>query len=88
MAAVSVGKQPEVADLDEAGRQDMEQEKADELDCIEGHDAAAVAMTGVAPAEAHMSVFEAEESSVGNGNPMRVAGQVLQHMFVASQMEA
>jgi hypothetical protein len=45
LAAVSVGKQPEVADLDEAGRQGMEQETADELDCIELHDAAAVVVS-------------------------------------------
>jgi hypothetical protein len=85
LSAVAVGKQSEVADLDETGRQDVEQETADEFDRIEGHDAAAVAMTGVAPAEAHMSVVEAEESSVGDGNPMRVAGQVLQHMLGSAE---
>ena len=63
----------------------MEQEAADELDCIEAHDAAAVSMSGVSPAEAHLSVVEAEESSVGDGNPMRVAGQVLQHMFRSAE---
>ena len=34
LTAVAVGEQSEVADLDEAGGQDMEQEAADELDCI------------------------------------------------------
>jgi hypothetical protein len=85
LTAIAVGKQSEVADLDEAGGQDMEQEAADELDCIELHDAAAVAMPGVPPAEAHLSVVEAEESSVGDGNPMGVAGQVLQHMLGSSE---
>jgi hypothetical protein len=85
LPAVAVGKQSEVADLDEAGGQDMEQEAADELDRIELHDAAAVVVPGVPPAEAHLSVIEAEESSVGDGNPMRVAGQILQHMFGSSE---
>ena len=85
LTAVAVGKQSEVADLDEAGGQDMEQEAADELDRIEGHDAAAVAMSGVPPAEAHLSVIEAEESSVGDGNPVRVAGQILQHMLGSAE---
>ena len=67
LPAVAVGKQSEVADLDEAGGQDMEQEAANELDRIELHDAAAVAMPGVPPAEAHLPVVEAEESSVGDG---------------------
>ena len=85
LTAVAVGKQSEVADLDEAGRQDMEQKAADELDRIEGHDAAAVVVPGVAPAKAHLAVVEAEEPSVGDGDPMRVAGQVLQHMFGSAE---
>jgi hypothetical protein len=85
LTAVAVGEQSEVADLDEARRQDMEQETADELDRIELHDAAAVVVPGIAPSEAHLSVFEAEESSVGDGNPVRIAGQVLQHMFGSSE---
>ena len=56
LAAVAVGKQPEVADLDETGVQHMEQEAAHELDRIEGHDAAAVVVPGVPPAEAHLAV--------------------------------
>jgi len=60
LPAVAVGKQSEVADLDEAGGQDVEQEAADELCRIEGHDAAAVVVPGVPPAEAYMAVIEAE----------------------------
>ena len=85
LTAVAVGKQPEVANLYEAWRQHMEQEAADELGRIESHDAAAVVMPGVAPAEAHLAVFEAEKSSVGDGDPMRVAGQVLQHVFGSTE---
>ena len=59
----------------------MEQEAADELDRIEGHRAAAVVMPGVPPAEGHLAVVEAEESTVGDSDPVRVACQVLQHMF-------
>jgi hypothetical protein len=85
LSAVAVGKQSEVADLDEAGRQDMEQEAADELGRIELHDAAAVVVPGVSPSEAHLAVLEAEESSVRDGNPVCVAGQILQHMFGPSE---
>ena len=85
LTAVAVGEQSEVADLYEAAGQNMEQETANELDSIEAHDAAAVPMSGVSPAEAHLAVFEAEQSSVGDGNPMRVAGQVLQHMLGAAE---
>jgi len=85
LTAVAVGEQSEVADLDEAGGQDMEQETADELDRTELHDAAAVVMPGVPPAEAHLSAIETEESSVGDGNSMRIPGQILQHMFGSSE---
>jgi hypothetical protein len=50
-----------VTDLDEACGQDVEQEAADELDGIEGHDAAAVVVSGISPAEANLSVVEAEQ---------------------------
>jgi hypothetical protein len=85
LSAVAVGKQSEVADLDEAGRQDMEQETSDELDRIELQDAAAVVVSGIAPPKVHLSVVEAEQSSVGDGDPVSVAGQVLQHMFGSSE---
>ena len=45
LAAVAIGEQTEGADLDEAGGQNVKQEAADELDGIEGHDAAAVVMS-------------------------------------------
>jgi hypothetical protein len=51
LSAGSVGEQSEVKDLDEAGRQDVEQEAADEPDRIERHDADAVVVPGVAPAK-------------------------------------
>ena len=47
--------------------------------------AAAVVMPGVPPAEAHLAVVEAEESSVGDSDPVRVACQVLQHMLGSSE---
>jgi hypothetical protein len=85
LSSVAVGKQSEVADFDETGGQHMEQEAADELDRVELHGAAAVAMSGVSPSEANLAVIETEESSVGDGNPMRVAGQILQHMLGSAE---
>ena len=81
LAPVAVGEQTEVADLDEAGGQDVEEEAADELNGIEGHDCTAVVMSGVPPAEANLSLVEAEQSTVGDGDAVGVAGQVLEHVF-------
>ena len=76
LAAVAVGEQSEVADLDEACGQDVEQEAADELDPIKGHDTAAVVVSGISPAEAYLSAGEAEQPSVGDGDTVGIAGQV------------
>ena len=85
LTAIAVGEQAEVADLDEARRQDVKQEAADELDRIEAHDLDAVVVSGVAPAKAHLAVVEIEEPAVGDGNAMSVAGQVLQHMLGSAE---
>src|SRR5215472_9542506 len=74
LPAVSIGQKSEVANLDEADRQDMEQETTDELHRIELHDLDAVVMFGVAPAKTHLSIDQAEQSAVGDGDAMGVAG--------------
>ena len=84
-SAIAVGQQAEVADLDEARGQDVEQEAADELDRIEGHDLDAVVVFGVAPAEAYLAVNEIEEPAVSDGDAVGVAGQVLQHMLGSAE---
>ena len=63
----------------------MEQEAADELDRIEGHDLAAVVVFGVAPAEAYLAVNEIEEPAVRDGDAVSVAGQILQHMLGSAE---
>jgi hypothetical protein len=85
LSAASVGKESEVPDLHETCRKHMEQEATHELGCLESHDAASVVVPGVPPAEADLAVVEAEKSSVGNGDTMGVAGQILQHMFWATE---
>ena len=70
LSAVSVRQESEVADLDKAGRQDMEQEATDELHRIERHDLAAVVVFGVAPAKTHLTLDQAQQSAVGNGDAM------------------
>ena len=49
------------------------------------HGAAAVVVPRVAPAKAHLSVLEADEPSVGDGDPMGVAGQILQNVLGSAE---
>ena len=46
----------------------MEQEATDELHRIELHDLAAVVVFGVAPAKTHLTIDQAQQSAVGDGN--------------------
>jgi len=74
-----------VADLEEAGGQDVKQEAADEHDRIEAHDLDAVVVFGVAPAKAHLAVYEIQKSAVSNGDGVGIASQILQHMLGSAE---
>jgi len=77
--ADSIGKKAEVADADQAGRQHVEQEAADELDRIESHGLGAGMIGVVFPVKADMAVFQRAKAMVGDGDAMRIAGQILEH---------
>jgi len=63
----------------------VEEEAPDELDSLEPHGAAAVAVPRIAPAKAHLTVLDAYQPSVRDGDPMRVACQILQHMLGSAE---
>ena len=63
----------------------MEQEAADEFNRIELHDLDAVVVFGVTPANAHLTIVQAQQSTVGDGDAMGVAGQIFQHMLGTSE---
>ena len=63
-----VGEEAEVADTDEAAREQVQQEAAQELIDGQLHDALAVAVRRVSPAEGHLPVTEYEESAVGDAD--------------------
>jgi hypothetical protein len=69
-----------VADAAEAGGQHMQQEAADELVGSERHRLALVAAAVVLPAEADAAVLAREQAAVGDGDPMRVAPEVVEYL--------
>ena len=79
--AITVCQESEVADLNEARWQDVEQEAADELDCIQGHCLGAVVIFGIPPAKTDLALFKAHQPAMGDGYPMGVPGQILQYVF-------
>ena len=84
LAAVAVGEQTKVANLDEARGQDVKQEPADELDGIEGHDCTVVVMSQSLQRKPTRP-FSMSRDSVGNCHTARVASQILQRVFGAAE---
>ena len=76
LTAIADGEQPEVADLDEATRQNVKHKATDELKRIEAHHLDAVVVSGVAPFKTHLPVVQVQEPAIGDGNTMSVACQV------------
>jgi len=85
LVAVAVAQQAVVSEAHELGRQDVEEEAADELGSIEGHQAEAVAMGVVLPAESDLAFLEPDEAVVGDGDPVRVATEVIQDLGGAAE---
>jgi len=76
----AIGQKTKMADLDEAAWQHMEQEAAHKLQSIQGHGLLLVAVCGITPAKGNLTVLEAQESTVGDGDAVSVVSQVLNHM--------
>ena len=79
----AIGQKPKMADLDEAAWQHMQQEAAHKLHRIQGHGLFLVAVCGIPPAKSDLTVLEAKQSPVGDGDAVSVMGQVLNHMLRA-----
>ena len=66
---VGVRQEAEMADLDEAGRQDVKQEPADELDRVERQELLLIPVGRVSPAEGHVAIVHIEQAAIGDGHP-------------------
>jgi hypothetical protein len=81
LRTTTVSQESEVADLDKAWWQHVKQETPDKLDGVNGHKLLGVVVGRVSPAEGHLSVSQFEQTSIGDGDAMRVACQILQDVF-------
>src|ERR1039458_9460279 len=83
--AVAVGEEAEVADAYKARWQQMEQEAAQELMNVQGHEPLLVAMRGVAPSEGDVAIGESNQPGVRNGDAMSIGTEITQHMFRSAE---
>ena len=70
-----------MTDAHKAAWQHMQQKTAQEFVSRDGQFALLVAVSVVLPAEGNLTIRQGDEAVVGDGHAMRVAGQVLEHVF-------
>lgn len=80
LASCRVCEQSVVADPHQSARQDMEQEAAEELPDVEGHEPFPIPSCTVVPAKGHLVVAEGDESVVGDGHAVGVPAEVAQYL--------
>src|SRR5690606_90032 len=83
IGAVTIGEQPEVADPDEAGGQDVKEEPAQKLHAVERHDLRTAGV--VAVAEGDPGVLDVDDARVADRDTMGVTGEVLEHLLGGSE---
>ena len=74
-------REAEVADADEALRQDVQQIAAQELVGVQFHDLVAVAVAVVLVREPHPRTAEGEDAAFGDGDAVRICRQIAQHLL-------
>lgn len=83
--AGAIGQEAEVPNADEALGDDVEEEAADELLGRQRHDFHAVTVAVIFPAKPHGPVLEIDEALVGEGHPVGVAPEGLEHLLGAGE---
>ena len=81
IATPAIGEKSEVADADQALRQNVDQEAAQELICGDRHDLLLAAVRIVFPAKGDSIILERHQSMVGDGDAVSIAGEIVQNML-------
>ena len=77
----SVGQKAVVADAHESMREDVEKKTTDEFPGGKAHLPLHAAMGVILPGEGHVIAFQAHKALVGDGDAMRVAGEVSENLL-------
>jgi hypothetical protein len=84
-APSAVGEESAVPDANQATRQNMQQEAAQELSGGNGHDPLFAAVGIVPPTKRDAIVFKGNETMFGDGHTVCVPGQVVENMFGSAE---
>jgi hypothetical protein len=80
-SADGVRQESVVADAHEASREDVEEEALEEVDRRKGQLSRAVAMSPVLPTKREVVTLHADETVVGDRDPVRVPGEIVDHLL-------
>ncbi len=83
--AMGVGQKADVADAVKPVRHSVLQERADEFVSLQPHYFGFAVMPVVLPSEADFAILVGGESAVGDGDPVRVAAKIAEHLFGACE---
>jgi hypothetical protein len=81
----AVSEKSKVPDADEPLGQNVDEESPQELIGGDGHDLLLAAVSVVLPEERDLSFAESYEPMVGDGDAVRVAGEIVEHMLSAAE---
>ena len=79
--ASAAGKETEVANTNEAARQDMKKETAEKLIGTKCHEAFPVVVSGVSEAERDLFAVEGDQPVIGDGDTMRISAEISEHLI-------
>ena len=74
-----------MADADQPFRENVDQESSQKLICGNRHDFLLAAVRIVFPAKRDSIILERHQSMVGDGDAVRIAGEIVQNMFRTSE---
>jgi hypothetical protein len=79
--ASAAGKETEVANTNEAAREDVKQETPKKLIGTKCHDAFPVAVSGISEAERNLFAVEGDQPVIRDGNTMRISTEVSENLI-------
>ena len=81
VVASAIGEEAIVADTVEAVRQGVQEKATNELVGIKRHYFGFAVLPIVLPGKAHLAIGKRNQPTVGDGDAMRVAAEISQHLF-------
>ena len=85
VGAASVGEKAEVTDAPKTLGQNVQEKAAHELVGVERHRLGFAAGAIIFPSKPHCAIVAIEESAIGDGDAMRVAAEIVEHLLRAAK---